>query len=245
MVSWAPTTSSRASQARVSSVSWVGSSSGIVTRTSRLASGSTRIASIHAACSRIRPVGTNSVMVRAARRKEAIWPVGGASATTRSYSPVFTSHSTLPIVTISRMAGAAEARASKARSTGPKAANGGTPTCTCRYSTSALVRSTTSASRPGRTSWRSKVRGAEPRWDESPPPVPVMAMASTRRPRRWAAMAMAAETADLPTPPFPETRTRRWSASTAAGVTQPSGLSGMRRTRWPSSTSQLAFPTRA
>ncbi len=220
----------------------VGSSSGIVTRSSRVTDGSDSSSCIQPACSRMRPAGTSSVIVRGARRNEPIWPVGGPSTTTDSHPPRRTSHSTFPIVTISRIAGAAEARASKARRNGPNAASGGRPTWTWRYSTRAFARSTTMASRPGRISVGSNESGGPPRWEVRPPPAPVIATARTRRPSRWSASATAAAYADFPTPPFPDTSWRR--AGSPEGI-QSSEERGIRSTRFPSSTLQAALPTRA
>src|SRR5690606_19317650 len=119
-----------------------------------------------------------------------------------------TSHRILPIVTTSRIAGAVEARASKARAAGPMVARAGIPTWTRRYSSNASARSIDAAMRPSPTACGSKRRSGSPKCDPRPP-ASSMSSVSTFSPRRRAARALAAATADLPTPPLPETRSSR------------------------------------
>ena len=75
---------SRSRRARRSIVSVTGISSGVVTTTSPVRAGSSRISVIHAVCSRTMPTWTSSRITRGAPIWATMWPLASASTTTRS-----------------------------------------------------------------------------------------------------------------------------------------------------------------
>ena len=75
---------SRSRRARRSSVSVTGISSGVVTTTSPVRAGSSRIFVIQVVCSRTMPTWTSSRMTRGAAIWATMCPLASASTTTRS-----------------------------------------------------------------------------------------------------------------------------------------------------------------
>ena len=142
-------TGSPSMSAIASSVSVTGSSSGVVTRTTPVRSGSSTNSATQVARVCTGPTRATWVKVRGTFRNPRPWPVAGASTTARSWRPDSSSWRILASVTSSRSPGAAAVRCPKAPFDTIRSTTARTLSWLTRYSSSAFWGSIEKASSPG------------------------------------------------------------------------------------------------